>query len=242
MRRPNRQLLVCATLSLILAIPAWARRKPDTTPRVRWSEGSPGCTFQRSDDGKYSWGLWNGDVGITLSVDSQELQLSRHRNEPMFGVLLTFRYRGSATLPVRNDDLTIEYVDHQHDIKSSLDPDDLSTRLQRKIDDFNDNVAHELKKHPEKKAELEAQLQTYEKEITDLQEFLATRSLRPTTLDATTPQASGWIFFTTRSRWIGDWKKTEDFIVRIPSSGKVFEFPFRLPPIAGDLILRKRPD
>jgi hypothetical protein len=234
--------LTIVVLALCCVLPCFAKKKPDTTPRLRWAEGSPGCTFDRGNDGKYRWGLWADDMGVTIAVDSQELQLSRHRDEPMFGVLVTIRYRGTGSLDVRNDNLSIEYVDHQHDIKSSLDPDDLATRLQKKIDDLNDNVAHTLKKHPEKKQELESQVQTYEKEITDLQEFLADHSLRPTTLDATTPQVSGWVFFTTRSRWIGDWKQKEHFIVRMPYPGKVFEFPFSLPPIEGDLILRKRPE
>jgi hypothetical protein len=237
-RHPARLLLVLLAVSC--ALPCVAKKKPDATPRVRWAEGSPGCTFDRGDDGKYRWGLWNGDIGIILAVDSQELQLSRHRDEAMFGVLVTVRYRGPGTLDVRNDNLSIEYVDHQHDIKSSLDPDDLTTRLQKKIDDLNDDAAHALKKHPEKTQAMDAQVQTYEKEITDLQEFLAAHSLRPTTLDATTGQTSGWVFFSTRSRWIGDWKQKEHFIVRVPYEGKVFEFPFSLPPIEGDLILRKR--
>src|SRR5437879_12054257 len=48
-------------------------------PVVRWAEGQPGCTLARGDDGKYRWGLWNNDLGVTLAVDSQELQAARHR-------------------------------------------------------------------------------------------------------------------------------------------------------------------
>ena len=35
-------------------------------------------------------------------------------------------------------------------------------------------------------------------------------------------------------------KKQEEFILRVPLAGKMFEFPFRLPPSEGELILRRR--
>jgi hypothetical protein len=59
-------------------------------------------------------------------------------------------------------------------------------------------------------------------------------------LDAGNPEANGWVFFSTSSKWISGWKKEEDFVFRIPLGGKVFEFPFRLPPKPGEVMLRKR--
>jgi hypothetical protein len=73
-----------------------------------------------------------------------------------------------------------------------------------------------------------------------MQEFLRTRSLRSVRLDRATPETKGWVFFSTNSKWIGDWKKREDFVLRISLSSRVFEFPFILPPVEGDLILRRR--
>src|SRR5437016_1490282 len=82
-------------------------------PVVRWAEGQPGCTFARGDDGKYRWGLWSNDLGVTLAVDSQELQETRHRIGHLLGVELTYRYRGSGPLAVRNDNLSLQFVRHR---------------------------------------------------------------------------------------------------------------------------------
>jgi hypothetical protein len=65
-------------------------------------------------------------------------------------------------------------------------------------------------------------------------------SLRATQLDASNPETSGWVLFSTKSKWIGDWKKQESLILRVPLNGKVYEFPFTLPPKAGQATLRKR--
>ena len=66
----NRLVLLCVLLLLPLCALA---KKKDTLPVVRWSDQTPGCTFDRGDDGVYRWGLWTSDLGITLAVDSQEL-------------------------------------------------------------------------------------------------------------------------------------------------------------------------
>jgi len=236
-------LVVASTCAITGSAIASAKPKNKTAvPTQRWTDGKPGCTFARGDDGKYRWGLWTEDVGVIVAVDSQELQMSRRRHEPSFAVEITVRYRGKNSLDVRNDNLTLEYVDHFHDVKSSLDPDELATHLQSKADELNDEIARELRKHPEKKSEKEAQLQVYQKEVTDMQEFLAAHSLRPATVDAANPETRGWVFFSMKSKWIGDWKKHENLVLRVPFEDRVFEFPFSLPPIEGDLILRKRGD
>jgi hypothetical protein len=228
-------------LLLAPSLPAKSKGK-DAKATLIWSEGKTGCTFERGEDGKYRWGMWDSDLGIVIAVDSQELQKSRRRHEPAFAMEITFRYRGRDALDVRNDNLTLEYVDHAHETKSTLDPDELSTKLQADADELNDEIARELRKHPEKSSERNAQLQLYAKEVTEMQEFLAVHSLRPATLDAANPELRGWVFFSTKSKWIGDWKKRENFILRVPFPGRVYEFPFSLPPIEGDLILRKRGD
>jgi hypothetical protein len=66
--------------------------------------------------------------------------------------------------------------------------------------------------------------------------------LRPTILDRESPEAKGWVFFNAKNKWIGDWKKREDFVLRIPMENRVYEFPFTVPPVEGDLILRRRPE
>ena len=70
--------------------------------------------------------------------------------------------------------------------------------------------------------------------------FLSTHSLREATLNPGDPEVGGWIFFETKSKWIGDWKKQETFLLRFRFKNRVFEFPFTLPPSEGDLILRRR--
>jgi hypothetical protein len=224
--------------SVWAAPPAGAK---SVVPTARWEEGKPGCTFERGDDGKYRYGLWADDIGVTLAVDSQELQKRNRRIEPMLGVLLTVRYRGKDSLDFKTDHINLEFVSHYHVIHETLDPDDLATALQSKADSFSDETQHEISRHPEKKEEKEATLQAYQKDLTEMLEFLSTRSLKSAKLDGGTPEASGWLFFSTRSKWIGDWKKQEDLVLRIPLDNQVLEFPFSLPPTEGDLILRKRP-
>jgi hypothetical protein len=51
---------------------------------------------------------------------------------------------------------------------------------------------------------------------------------------------SGWVFFDTKTKWLGGWKTQEEFVLRLPLDGKIFEFPFKLPPEKGELLLQKR--
>src|SRR5260370_24848317 len=85
---------------------------------VRWDEQQPGCTFSRGDDGKYHYGLWSGDVGIVLAVDAREVQLVRHRIEPIFGVLLEIHYQGAANLDATADPITLQFMKHLHVVQS----------------------------------------------------------------------------------------------------------------------------
>jgi len=78
------------------------------------------------------------------------------------------------------------------------------------------------------------------KDSAELQEFVGKNSLRPTRLGPGNPQTSGWVLFSTSSKWIGGWKKQEELILRVPFEGKTFEFPFKLPPKPGEVRLRRR--
>jgi hypothetical protein len=84
-------------------------------------------------------------------------------------------------------------------------------------------------------------LQEYQKSVNELIEFLGHDSLRPAHLDQATPEARGWVFFNTDSKWLGGWKSQEEFVLRLPLGNRVFEFPFKLPPERGELLLQKRP-
>jgi hypothetical protein len=207
---------------------------------VQWSEQQAGCTFSRGDDGKYRYGLWSGDVGIVLAVDAREVQIIRHRIEPIFGVQLTIRYRGPAGLDASPDGITLQFMKHFKTEQSALDPDGYALKIQEDADMFDDETRRAVAKHPDEKQAREARLQDYQKSVNELIEFLGRNSFRPAHLDRVHPEATGWVFFNTKSKWLGGWKAQEEFVLRLPLDGKIFEFPFKLPPEPGELLLQKR--
>lgn len=233
--------LVIATF---LLSEAFAAARPSDqkskTPAVRWDEQYPGCTISRTNDGKYLYGLWSGDVGVTLAIDSQELEKVRHRHEPFFAALIKVRYRGQAKLEVGPENITLQFLKHFQVTQTSLDPDAFAEKVQTDADEVDHETAREIEKHPDRKEAKEAYARAFQKDAAELIEFVSKNSLRSTTLDAGNPEANGWIFFSTSSKWISGWKKEEDFVLRIPLDGKVFEFPFKLPPKPGEIMLRKR--
>jgi len=216
-------------------------REPSQPIIARWTEQQPGCTFSRGDDGKYRYGFWSGDVGIILAMDAREVQIIRHRIEPIFALHLTIRYRGPAMLEESPDGISLQFMKHFKVVQSSLNPDDYAQKIQSDADAFDDETRRSVAKHPEKKQVLETRLQDYQREINELIEFLGRDSLRAARLDKATPEVSGWIFFNTQNKWLGGWKAQEEFVLRLPLDGKIFEFPFKLPPEKGELLLRKRP-
>jgi hypothetical protein len=207
---------------------------------VRWDEQQPGCTFSRSDDGKFHYGMWAGDVGIVLAVDAREMQIIRHRIEPILAVMLTIRYRGADSLDAGADAVTLQFVKHFKVVQPSLDPDAYIQKIQADADAFDDETRRGVAKHPEEKERRETRLQEYQKSVNELIEFLSQNSLRPAHLDRATPEVRGWVFFDTKSKWLGGWKPQEEFVLRLPLDGKIFEFPFKLPPEAGKFVLQKR--
>lgn len=229
-------------VSSVLGLPATLGEKtePAKPLTLRWSEQHPGCTFSRGDDGKYRYGLWSDEVGIVLAMDAREVQIIHHRIEPVFGVLLTIRYRGADSLDTSPDGITLQFVKHFKVIQPSLDPEDHARKIQADADALDDETRREVAKHPEKKQAREARLQDYQKSVNELIEFLGRNSLRPAHLDRANPEVSGWVFFNTNNKWLGGWKAQEEFVLRVPLGGKVFEFPFKLPPEKGELLLQKR--
>lgn len=218
---------------------AAGKEKP-TPPTVRWDEASPGCTFSHSADGKYHYSLWSGDVGVTLSVDAQEVEKVHRRHEPFFGVLLSVRYRGSGTLDVGSGGVSLEFVKHFKVIEPALDPVAFSEKVQNDADEIDHQAAREVEKHPEEKEKKEAYVRAFQKDVVELLEFVSKNSLRSGQLDPANLEVRGWVLFSASSKWIGSWKKQEEFVLRVPIEGKIFEFPFKLPPQEGELLLRKR--
>jgi hypothetical protein len=235
-------MLVLATGSLLLprALLATPPGEKTKIPAIRWDEERPGCTFSRTDDGRYHYGLWSGDVGVTLSVDAQELEKVHRRHEPFFSVLLNVRYRGPGTLDLTTENISLEFVKHFQVVQTALDPDGFAEKVQNDADELDHETAREVEKHPEKKEAKEAYVRAFQKDSAQLLEFVGKNSLRPTQLNPGAQETSGWVLFSTKSKWISAWKKQEEFVLRMPLDGKMFEFPFKLPPKPGEVMLRKR--
>jgi hypothetical protein len=184
--------------------------------------------------------MWHDDVGLVMAVDSQELEKVHHRRELFFAVFLEVRYRGTTPLELTTDKISLQFIKHFQFEQTSLDPDDFSEKVQRDADTLNDESAHQAEKHPEQREEKEAHVRAILRDSAELQEFIGKNSLRPTQLGPANNATSGWVLFSTDNKWIGRWKKQEEFILRVPIAGKMFEFPFKLPPKPGETILRKR--
>jgi len=231
-------------LVVLLASAAWATSpgadKTPVTTSLRWEEGRPGCTFSRDDDGKYRYGFWDADFGVILAVDSQELEKVRRRAQSRLALLLTVHYRGTDSIDLAPSKITLEFVKHSHDAHSALDPDTLVIQEQNDSAALVEETERAIRKHPEKKAEKEAAIGAGQKDAAEMIEFLNTRTLRAAKLDSGSSEASGWVIFSTKSKWVGDLQKQEEFVLRVPLGDRVVEFPFSLPPSEGDLILRRR--
>jgi hypothetical protein len=227
------------TLFLLTSFALSAEKQ--AVPTIRWAEDGANCTFQQPDDGRSYYGLSSADFEITLAVDRQELEKIPHRATPMIGVFLTFHYKGAEKFEVQQNRMWLEFVKHSQVVKGSLDPDDLVKHLQDNIDDLTDEIErHQVRKHPEQKVRKETELQARLKDYTELMDFISTRALRPVTLDASNSTASGWVFFSVRDKWIGPWRRPEQFILRMPVENTIVEFPFELPPKSGKVELRHR--
>jgi hypothetical protein len=243
-RRAAAAILIVVPLLVItpvvFAAPATGTADKHGPPVLRWDDSQPGCTFSKTEDGKYSYAIWSGDVGVIMAVDAREVQIIRHRIEPIFGLLLTIRYRGDSGLDLATNGITLQFMKHFKIVQPALDPDGYTEKIQADADNIDDETRRIDERHPEKKESREAREQDYQKSITELIEFLAKHSLRPERLDRAHPEATGWVFFNTANKWLGGWKAQEDFVLRVPLDGKIFEFPFKLPPQPGELLLRKR--
>jgi hypothetical protein len=243
MRKVGRPLrnVVCAVLLVVCPYLTPAKNKA-SLPTTVWAADKPGCSFTRGDDGKYRYDLKAGDLEIIIAVDSREVPEIRRRPVPVLGVFATIKYSGKQSVEVNPQKLTLEFLLHSKIVQNALDTGGLTARLQRDIDELTDQTEHEVRKHPEKKDELEAALRIHLQELTQMSEFLNAHSLRSDMLTPAEPESSGWVFFDTTNKWIGSWKKQEQFLLRIPFKDRIFAFPFTLPPTDGDLILRRRPE
>lgn len=209
-------------------------------PAVRWQENHPGCSFWRSEDGKYHYGLDSGDITLTIAIDAQEPEKVNRRHEPFFSIFVTVRDRGTSSLEVDPGAATLEFLNHFQVRQPSLDPDDFAQEIQTDADTVDNQTAREIEKHPEQKELKDSYVRAFQKDAAELIDFVTKNSLRTSQISAANPEVSGWVLFSTNSKWIGKWKKQETMIFRLPMQRVVFEIPFKLPPNPGDLLLRKR--
>ncbi|SRR5579862_82204 len=237
--RTRRVLMIVAAVTCLTSL-ATSKKTKSEIPAVRWAEGNPGCTFSRSNDGKDHYGMWSDDVEMVMAVDSQELQKVHRRHELFFAVMLEVRYRGPRALDFTADNISLEFVKHFRVRQPVLNPDNFADKVQNDADTLNDQTAQQVEKHPEQKEQKEAYVRAYLRDSAELEEFVGKNSLRPTRLSPGSEVAAGWVLFNLKSKWIGKWKKREEFILRVPVAGKVFEFPFQLPPKPGESMLRRR--
>jgi hypothetical protein len=237
-------ILAYALLSCVILAPTLGHaEKKKQLPTVRWIAGAPGCTFERGDDGKYRWTMTGPDLTVTLIVDSQELTKSRHRFYGLLGVYLSTTYTGQDKFEYPADVRT-DFIRHHDVLEAYADPTELSNKLQNDVDTKVFETERQIKKNPKIAEEKTALLREYQKDAAEFIEFLSTQTLEPKTmmLNPGNPEDHGWVFFETSNKWIGPWKEREDFIVNVWMKDKIWQFPFSLPPIEGDLILRKPPD
>jgi len=245
MKRIIRIALACSVVviqpcALLLMCCSAAAEQP-VSGTVRWAEGAANCTLRTAEDGHTYYGLSVGDFEITLAVDRQELEKGPHRAVPMLAVLLSFHYQGKAQLEIQQDKIALQFVKHRKTVQTSLDPGETVTSLNKGIDDVTDEYErHQIRKHPEQREKKEAELQMHVKDYKEMMDFISTHALHSTTLDPTNSSFSGWVFFSTKSRWIGPWHRPESFVLLLPIEKLMVEFPFELPPRAGHPQLRRR--
>jgi hypothetical protein len=175
-------------------------------------------------------------------VDPKELEKIPHRATPMLGVLLSFTRKGTGNFEIRQRRISLEFLNHRQVVKTSLDPDEIVQHLQEDVDALTDQVErHEIRKHPEQRAQKETELQARLKDYTEMIDFVSTQSLHHVVLNSGDSSIKGWVFFSVKDRWIGPWHKPEQFILRVPAGDQILEFPFSLPPKNNEVELRKRP-
>jgi len=227
------------TQVLLLAASLSAGASAQQKQVLRWSEGQSDSAFRANDDGIYRYGLAAKDFVVTLAVDSQELDKARRRIEPVLGLFLSVRFLNQNSIGFNPASITLEFAKHFHEKEVPLDTERLSRQLAVDREAASARAATDIRKHPAQKNEIEAGLKDEQHNIDQMIDFLHARMLR-----RSVPQDReivGWLLFPTKSRWIGQLNKQEEFVLRIPLGNVVAEFPLTLPPSQADIHLRTRP-
>src|SRR5690349_1090119 len=199
-RRHVHSMTIMAFVIAQIGLAAWAApsvRDLGTGRILRWVDGSPGCTLRHGGDGKFYYGLSEGDLSLVVAVDSQELQLVRRRIKPLLAVALAFRYRGTGSVEVTPKKFSLEFDTHSHIVQPSIDPYALTVRLRTDSAMLEQETTRDVQKHPKERAARSAWLQHYQNDSADMVNFLNTFALRRAELNSDVPEVSGWVFFST---------------------------------------------
>jgi len=218
-------ITVCGFLAAIPYLSA-KDRKDDRV--IRWNEANPECTLTAAD-GMHRYAIEYETLRLTLAVDDNELKKSTRTAEHVFSVLITVNNRGKEAIKMVPADMKLELVSHHRAVMRAQYPDELSHHLQDDSDELIYQSEKKLKKHPEEKDTVEYRLKAHEELVSRWQTFLSTQALRETRVDSGQPEVTGWVLFKTNTKWLGNWKDEEDFVLRVPIEQHVFEFPFKLP-------------
>lgn len=241
-RVPLAHLTTAVGIVLLLAANSAASSSKNQKPTIRWQQADPQSFLVKTPDGLYHYGLEYETLKITMTLDPQELQKTKRTLSHVLRILLTFQNSGTQPIDIGPEGVSLEFADHQHVRMSALDPDDFSYRIQDDSDELIHQSERELQKHPERKALIESKLREHEKVVTEWLEYLSTKALQDVQLNTGEPEVTGMVFFKTETKWKGDWKKEENFVLRVPALKKIFEFPFTLPPHGEGPTLRERPE
>ena len=244
MKRHRLPVLCCVAglVAGLLPTAGFAKKKVEV-PTLRWREGASGCTVDKGGtDRFYRYTIASDAVQISIAVDPQELTQSQRRAGRVMGLLLTVQNNNaSAPLIVKPTEATLEFIQHYHWQFPAWEPGELAYRIQNRTDDLMHQTDKDIEKRPEKVENNEVRLREHQRLISEMVEFLSTQGVHETALDAITPEVSGWVFFPSRGKWVGGWKKREEFVFRIPVGSWMVEFPFVLPPNDRP-VLKARPD
>ena len=227
------------TLITFVFLSSWilAATQPTT---LRWTEGAADSTVRAEPDGHTYYTFSHGNFDVTLAIDNQELEKVNRRVVPMVGVMLTFHYKGTGQFEIEQHQFTLQFSKHFQVVQSSLDPDQMLLHLEEDVEELSRKSKHHAGKDGDPKDQQGSELQASIKDCVEMMVFVSTRALRPEAINSNS-SGSGWVFFSTKSRWIGPWQRPEKFVLRVPAQNVIVEFPFELPPREAKPELRLRP-
>ena len=195
---------------------------------LRWDASNPECSVTAVGS-MHQYSITYETLKVTLAVDDNELKKTNRTAEHVFSLLVTLNNHGTQPAEIVVDAIKLQLVQHHHVVMRAEVPDILAHRIQDDTDELVYQSEKTIKKHPEKKDEIELRLKEHQQLVARWLEFLTTQALRDVKLDSGRPEVTGWVFFSTRTKWLGAWKEREEFVLRIPFGKRVFEFPFVLP-------------